>query len=267
MGVNHAVFIFAQEFVGGLLADAFGRDTAFANGACGNAGVFGFDPAEDAGAWAEGVGVGEVYAWFKREVGCEELVRGIGLAFSDAGFFEHGGGNGEDVELLELALGGEVEGAERGWTDGDTDVGTAFGIEAFAEDVEGDIVAVVGKEWEKDVLEVGCRRCPFAVGCAAVDGDGERGVESGDEEGLEHEADGAGGRYGDVEIGVADGLGLKGDFARAFFSAGEGSASKLGNGAEGLKMLFLKAGIAAFGADVQNAAGCSGERSEAYGGA
>ncbi len=193
MRVNHAVFVFVQEFAGRLLADAFGRDAAFANSACGNAGVFCFDPAEDAGAWAEGVGVGEVYMWFKREVGCQELVRGIGLAFGYAGFFEHRRGNREDVELLELALGGEVEGAKRSRTDGDTDVGTAFGIEAFAEDVEGDIVAVVGKEREKDVLEVGYRRCPFAVGCAAVDGDVERGAESGDEEGLEHEADGASG--------------------------------------------------------------------------
>ena len=168
---------------------------------------------------------------------------------------------------MELAPGGEVEGAKRGWTDGDTDVGTAFGIEAFAEDVEGNVVAVVRKVREKDALEVGCRRCPFAVGCAAVDGDGERGAESGDEEGLENQADGASGGDGDVEVGVANGLGLKGDFARTFFSAGEGSASKLGNGTEGLKMLFLKAGVAAFGADVQNAAGCGGERSEAYGGA
>ena len=87
MRVNHAVFVFVQEFAGGLLADAFGWDATFANGAGGNAGVFGFDPAQDAGAGAESVGVGEVYTWFKSEVSCEELVRGIGLAFSDAGFF------------------------------------------------------------------------------------------------------------------------------------------------------------------------------------
>ena len=35
MGVNHAVFVFVKEFVGGLLADAFGRDATFATGACG----------------------------------------------------------------------------------------------------------------------------------------------------------------------------------------------------------------------------------------
>ena len=40
VGVNHAVFVFAQEFVGGLLADAFGRDATFANGACGDSAAF-----------------------------------------------------------------------------------------------------------------------------------------------------------------------------------------------------------------------------------
>jgi len=40
VGINHAVFVFVKEFVRGLLADAFGRDATFANGACGDSAAF-----------------------------------------------------------------------------------------------------------------------------------------------------------------------------------------------------------------------------------